>query len=293
MKRAVRFKMSSFIAVAVLLAGVGLPALSEGAQAQRRGSAPVRQAPRQLDVVVLAPAGGNATTFAQAYDLVAPGGTIRLRPGVYRTTITINKSVTLLGITENGRIPVLEADQLPVTIAGGIVRIDNVSVRTMQSGRAMWISGGNLTIENARIHAPNSPSSGRRTTTSDDAALAISGGQVLINETDLGPGYSQSVVAYGASNVIIRSSTILGPGPGAFGFGHARLTLDRNVFQTPLSAYAIEVRDNVIYTATNNRFTIADATTWLCYFPGVTGSASGNVDSRGVVFPRIDTCPAS
>lgn len=342
MKRAARFKLSTRIPVAALMAGVGFVALSDPVlaltptptdcrAAARRGQTlagcpPVRAttptptprprppkpsspepvyvspipapmpppppAPVRLrDTVILAPSGGDATTLQQAYNMVAEGGTIRIRQGGYYASMTIDKSVRLIGETANGQDPFIYGPSNPLRIRSGNVTIQQLYVESNESGNALQIDGGTVYIRLSHIRSPNSVGSARRIDRADNSALWIAGGSVTIVDSIVGPGYSQGIAVAGPGSLNISTSTLRGPAAGIFAFDRARVTINDNRFETPTQSFAMVMRSGATFSITNNRFTYSTNTTWLCVDrTSESGSATGNADNSNVFYTSREYC---
>ena len=59
----------------------------------------------QAEIITVCPAGCNFTSIQDAINHAADGDTIQVMSGSYNEVITINRSVTLVGINSSGEIP--------------------------------------------------------------------------------------------------------------------------------------------------------------------------------------------
>jgi hypothetical protein len=253
---------------------------------------PIYQPPvGQRDTVILAPSGGDATTLQQAYNMVREGGTIRIRQGGYYASMTIDKSVRLIGETANGQDPFIYGPSNPLRIRSGNVTIQQLYVESNESGNALQIDGGTVYIRLSHIRSPNAVGSARRIDRADNSALWIAGGSVTIVDSIVGPGYSQGIAVAGPGSLNISTSTLRGPAAGIFAFERANVTINANRFETPTQSFAMVMRSGAIFSITNNRFTYSTNTTWLCVDrTSESGSATGNADNNNVFYTSREYC---
>ena len=101
----------------------------------------------------------------QQIDAIGPSGTIRLKEGVYRGTVKIDKSLNLIGAGSSRTVMDGDSKGTVITV-GGFNRPINVTLAGMTvrrgldgHGGGIWIFG-NLTIEGADIIGNNGTCSG-------------------------------------------------------------------------------------------------------------------------------------
>ncbi|MEI7433704.1 MAG: NosD domain-containing protein [Methanomicrobiales archaeon] len=70
----------------------------------------------QAEIITVCPAGCNFTSIQDAINHAADGDTIQVMSGSYNEVITINRSVTLVGINSSGEIPHVGRYTMPVAV---------------------------------------------------------------------------------------------------------------------------------------------------------------------------------
>lgn len=247
-------------------------------------------------------------TLVSAVANAPAGQTITLSNGPHYTNgpLVIRRSIRLRGIpSANGELPIIEGS---IIVEGGVVELDNVSVRGVERGSVLTVRSGVVRV----LHSSVGSYRGYDTEVSNRveyAALSVQGGNVTVSNSGIGPGISQAM-AITAGTLVVRGSRIenrrglalaaLGGWidvqssviTGLDGFatdGRPRVSLLYNQFTvTSASGRALELRGTPIGSILENRMPNAIGQRWLCYVPSAQQvTIRGNVQSDGSSLPLI------
>lgn len=108
-----------------------------------------RQSSNTIQTLVVDQMGrGDFTSIGDAIKQVVPGSIIKVRPGLYRESITLDKPIEIVG---DGQIDdvVIEAEQTVLSFDAPYGRVANLSIRQVE--RAVFVSDGAVVILNGRL----------------------------------------------------------------------------------------------------------------------------------------------
>ncbi len=92
-------------------------------------------------------------TIQGQIDLTSPGGTVSVPAGTFTESLTINKSITLTGVSSTTTIIQAVAGQRVITVTGGNVRLANL---TLQGGHPVGDVGGGIKGSGASLRIDSS-----------------------------------------------------------------------------------------------------------------------------------------
>jgi predicted outer membrane repeat protein len=111
-----------------------------------------------LSLPVSAQLSPSVITIQSLIDLQTDGGTVSIPSGVYTESLTVNKSITLTGVTSATTIIQAVAGQRVITVtAGHDLRLNNLTLTQGNptgadtAGGAVWLAGGSLQMNDCRI----------------------------------------------------------------------------------------------------------------------------------------------
>ncbi|HEV7659199.1 MAG TPA: hypothetical protein VGO55_05070 [Allosphingosinicella sp.] len=270
-------------------------------------------APRLRPQIVLAPSGGDATTLAQAYRLVEPGGSIHIRSGRYQISrLTINKPVRLIGDGARSARPVLQSAG-PALLVDSETTIENLIIQSSQDGPIVQVNPGgaaNILASEIRFEETESVLTDgdlTRHLVPAGAPLYLLGGRATVRDSAIGPGrvagatvevgdailtieastirgLLTAVMAHSGANITIRSGSIIRSRVTAISVESANVTLqiDGNTIETPTEHPAIRLIGEAAARITNNRFPNGYRLNWMLINGSEpAGPITGNVDGRG------------
>ena len=171
--------------------------------------------PRLKDRVVLSIDGsGDATSLADALKVVAEGGTIEVRPGRYLVNdVRISKRVTILGSVVNSLLPTFSSEATggwTIIVAPGadVTFVDIAVTASKTNVTPLYQSGGQMVLKRSVILWNGAAGTGSNT----DGALLVSGGNALIEGSQIGPGQAFALGVIRTAQVNITDGTVSNPG---------------------------------------------------------------------------------
>ncbi len=133
-----------------------------GSATPSKGS-PTAAKPKEklAQVVVSQSAGSKVTTIAQAMNLVAPGGTILVRGGVYNENVNVTKPVAIIGaLGDYGREPIIRASAsapcMSIAPASPVARVTIEKMifefdHTRAGAPCIDVAGGSVAVSDSAI----------------------------------------------------------------------------------------------------------------------------------------------
>ncbi|MEG4320900.1 right-handed parallel beta-helix repeat-containing protein, partial [Microcoleus sp. Aus8_D3] len=98
---------------------------------------------------------GNYTTISEAVKNAAPGTRIYLRPGLYKESLILDKSVEIIGSTEAGSVTIESTDSNCIQMATNSALVRGLTMRTTGKHYAVDIRQGELIVEDSDITSAN------------------------------------------------------------------------------------------------------------------------------------------
>lgn len=180
---------------------------------------------------VVDPAGtGHATTLADALSRARNGATIRVGPGIYPESLTISRSVAIIGIVKDGHRPLLQPPGPRCVLADAeTAQLSDIDLRGAPAAGGdatvpcLDVVRGRLRIERADIAA----AAGAAVTVRNGAELHASAATVSV-------GNAAGIVLLSGSNAELQDATIRGvAGSGILARGGANLTASGVTIEGP------------------------------------------------------------
>jgi parallel beta-helix repeat protein len=112
--------------------------------------------PESLPTIVCASGTGDFAEIADAVRAASPGAHIRVRPGVYRKGVVLDKEVTIEGVPPRDRVVVETAGESCVVMRTAMATVRGLTLRATAGGAAGWFFGveacqGVLLVEDCDI----------------------------------------------------------------------------------------------------------------------------------------------
>ena len=147
---------------------------------------------------------GNYSTIAAAIEAAPVGSRIEIRPGTYNESLTISKTVHLLGVGSRSQIILEATTGRALTLNSGSGSVKNLTIRyvgTKQTWYTINIGGGNWRIENNDL-----------TNKSDVAVINLTAGNPTVTGNVIRDFNKEGIIIKGAATGTFTKNSIYGGG---------------------------------------------------------------------------------
>jgi predicted outer membrane repeat protein len=159
-----------------------------------------------------------AATLQALIDAAPAGGTVNIAAGVYTESLTVNKTLTLTGVSSTTTIIQAMTGQRAITVmAGNNLRLEKLTVtggQTNDAGGGILLANGSLTLINCRIISNSAAYGGGIFQEGTTGRVDVIGSQIESNTTvNHGGGlYVRGSVAFTSAQVLSNTATFHGGG---------------------------------------------------------------------------------